>query len=266
MSFLFSPYEMGEESTSSTPIPLFTKGTFMLAKIAPPKSTLEQKKGIRDGLVATLAMLSYVNPATNASVPMIEVKQTTTGYSVDFPNGKSGLLCTKFRGPKNWYTFRNDTTDKKYIIGKNDPVTKVNSRCTIEAAEAVLSTRISDWDSMSQEDRDFQIDKYFEDFYMYGLAKDFNLPVETDPTAVPTIGMTTDFYREYTPPVGGEKYGRIVVTKYAPKHKVENLSSDYKLGDTAIAAAILDSITATNKVPAFDFTLPTENSVDEEPF
>lgn len=262
--FIYNPFEENEASNTNS-IPNFTKGRFMLLRMVPPKT-----KGIRDGLVATFGMLSYED-SSSVSVPTIEVQQTTAGYVVSFPKGKRGLLSTKFRGPKSWYNFVDNATGKKYHTGLNNPQTGINNKATVEAAEAKLSVKIPDWDQLTDESRDIEIDKYFEDFYTYGLAKDLNLNPEpnketgeTDPTQLPVVGMVTDLYREYTPPAGDEKYGRTIVSKYFPKKGLPNLSGEYQIRDAEIAAAIYEGLTTT-VAPVFDF--PTvENSDEEEPF
>jgi hypothetical protein len=253
-NFIINPWEMGEEINATT-IPSFVEGRFMLVKVAPPKG-----KTIRDGLVATLAMISY-KEQDGKDVNMVEVSQTPQGYVVELPFGKRGILATKYRGPKSWYRFFNNQKQKFYQIGKNDPKTKINDRLTLEYAEDYLSINVKGWDKMQDIEKDLHIDEYFENMYMFGLAKDFNLEVEANDKEVPTVGMVSNFYRNSTPPKEGEKYPTVIVTKFAPREGKETLSGEYTKVDPAIALAIYGTITTTEAVPTFD---PTTFDVDDE--
>lgn len=260
MNMIVNPWEMGEE-VSSNSIPSFTKGKFIVLRIVPPKG-----KTVRDGKVATLGMISYIADDGKEKV-LIEVAQTSGGYSVEFPFGKRGIMATKYRGPKSWYSFVNNETGKRYQIGKNDPVTKINSRCTLEAAEKYLSENISDWQNLDNTSKEDAIDEYFNDMFMYGLAKDFNLDVERDDSLIPQVGMITDFYRRYTPPKTGERFGNVIVTKYATSEGKENISGDYKMVDAEIAATIYDGLTTRDdSASSFDPTTVIENSENSDVF
>jgi len=257
MSYITNPLEMGSEVTS-TGIPSFLEGRFITLRIVPPKG-----KTIRDGLVTTNAMISYLG-TDGIDVPTTSVTQSGDGlYHAEFPQGKRGIMATKYRGPKSWYTFRNDKTGKKYTIGKNDPVTKVNDHFTMSFVEDYLAKNTKDWDKISVDvqAREDLIDQYFEEMYMYGLAKDYNLAVETDKNEIPRVGMITNFYRKYTPPKEGERFGNVIVTKFAPQENKETLSGDYTMVDTEIAAAIYEALTSTEpSKPSFDPTDFVENS------
>lgn len=254
MNMIVNPWEMGEE-TSSTSIPMFTKGKFILMRLAHPRG-----KTVRDGLVATLGMISYIADDGTEKV-LIEVSKSTSGYSIEFPLGKRGIMATKYRGPKSWYSFVNNETGKRYQIGKNDPVSKINSKCTLEAAEEYLSENIKDWENLDATSKEDAIDEYFHDMFMFGLAKDFNLDVEKDDSLVPQVGMITDFYRRYTPPKEGERFGNVIVTKYAPSQGVDNLSGENKVVDAEIAAAIYEGLTSRDESAAsFDPTKIVENN------
>lgn len=258
MSMIVNPWEMGEEVTS-TSIPAFTKGKFIVLRLAQPRG-----KSIRDGKVATLGMISYLADDGTEKV-LIEVSQNANGYSVEFPLGKRGIMATKYRGPKSWYNFVNNETGKKYRIGEKDPVTKINSMCTVEAAEEYLSKNLKDWDDLDVASKESAIDEYFDDFYTFALAKDFNLEVEKDNSLVPQVGMISDFYRRYTPPKEGERYGNVIVTKYAPSEGKENLSGENKVVDANIAAAIYDGLTSRDDAASsFDPTTIVENSENSE--
>lgn len=254
MNMIVNPWEMGEEVTS-TSIPAFTQGKFIVLRLAPPRG-----KTVREGLVATMGMISYIADDGTEKV-LIEVSQNTNGYSVEFPLGKRGIMATKYRGPKSWYSFVNNETGKRYQIGKNDPVTKINSKCTLEAAEEYLSNNVKDWNNLDVTSKEDAIDEYFGDMFMYGLAKDFNLDVEKDDSLVPAVGMISDFYRRYTPPKEGERYGNVIVTKYAPSQGKDNLSGDNKVVDTEIAATIYEGLTTRDdSASSFDPTKIVENS------
>ena len=53
-NMIVNPWDMGEEVASNS-IPSFAKGKFILLRIVPPRG-----KTVRDGLVATLGMISYI--------------------------------------------------------------------------------------------------------------------------------------------------------------------------------------------------------------
>ena len=248
------PWEMGETTNGAT-IPSFSEGRFLLVRVVPPKT-----KTIRDGLVATFAMISYKDN-DGKDVIMTDISKTTSGYSVEFPLGKRGIMATKFRGPKSWYRFLNADTNKWYQVGKNDPVTKVNNHLTEEFAVSYLSEQLPNWKELSATEKDEHIDQYFEDMYLFGLAKDLNLAVEENNELIPEVGMVTNLYRRYTSPKEGEKYGNTIVTKFAPKEGKENLPGDYKTVDPEIAIAVYTALT-TREEESFDPTKFSE--VDNE--
>lgn len=256
----FNPMDMGDESTTST-IPSFTEGRFITVRIVPPKG-----KSIREGLVATLAMISY-KAEDGQDVPLTVVNQLSDGtYNVEFPRGKRGIMATKYRGPKSWYRFKNNKTEKFYVIGKNDPVTKLNSNLTIEFAEKYLAKNTPDWNNFKEgsTEREDMLDSYFEDMYMYGFAKDYNLEVEEDLKNVPFVGLVTNFYRKYTPPTEGERYGNVIVTKFAPKEGKAVLNGDYTTVDAEIAASIYTALTTSEaSKTSFDPNEFVENSADD---
>lgn len=244
---IMNPWEISEESTSVTRPPSFTQAKYMLVRLAHPKG-----KTVRDGVVATLAMISYFNEQ-DKEVESVQVDQTPSGYEITFPNGKGGIMATKYRGPKSFYKFVNNDTQKWYQIGSNDPVTKINSKCTTEAATAEMSKRIEGWDTLNDAEQNQYIDEYFQSLYMFGLAKDFNLDTESKEDEIPTVGFVTDFYRRYTPPKGDERYGNVTVTKYAKAENKPNLPGEYKLVDAEIAASIYEALTSRdNSAASFD--------------
>lgn len=231
-NLIINPWDIAED-TKQAVIPSFVQGKFILMRIAAPKG-----KTVRDGLVAHLGLISY-KTEDGKEVTMTEVTKTSSGFTVEFPSGKRGILSTKFRGPKNWYKFRRPD-GSWFQIGTNDPVTKINDKFTPEYAEKRLSATVKEWSSYNDIERDNLIDEYLEGMFMFGLAMDFNLPMkeEIKEIELPFVGMVTEFYRQYTPPAKGEKYGNTIITKFAPREGKETLSGDYTRVDAEIAVAI----------------------------
>lgn len=235
----FNPMELAEDSQERT-LPNFLKGKFVVLKIVPPKG-----KGIRDGLVLTAGLLSYEEAGKH--VDMVELKEGPSGWEVALPFGKRGIMATKYRGPKSYYRFKYDDSDKFYYIGKNDPKTKINELLTEEGANKVLESNVKGWLSLDNIERDNYLDEYYENFYMYGFAKDLNLPLEDGKQALPQVGMVTDFYREYTPPERDEKYGNTIITKWTRKTDAPELSGEYGLIDPEAAVAIYNALIGDSK-------------------
>jgi len=260
-----SMWEMSKKLNLSQ-IPDFVKGKFMLVRLAPPRG-----KTVRDGIVSSVAMLSY--EGENGEVDLVEVNKTPGGYQVSFPKGKRGILATKFRGPKSFYRFFNNVEQKWYEWGENDRKTGVNSNFTLQYAKEYLAgndkngnPRVPDWENLSDEEKDIHIDKYYQDKYMEGLAKDFNLDIEVDKSKLPQVGMVTNFYRRSTPPKEGERFSNIIVTKFAPREGKETLSGENKLVDAEIATSIYDALTRredTSFKPE-DFIKDSEDSQDDD--
>lgn len=256
MSEFINPWEMGQELNVAT-IPNFTKAKYMTLRIAPPKG-----KGVREGLIATLGMLSY--ESNEVEVETINITDSPEGYRVTFPHGKRGILATKYRGPKSWYRFVNSKTNKWYQVGSTDPRTGINTHLMPDFVEETLAKKIPNWEQLEQSERDIHIDNYYwDDMYMFGLAKDYNLPYELDKTEVPKVGMVTEFYRRYTPPKEGERFGNTIITKFAPAEGKENLSGEYTMADAEIAASVLDAI-LTKEDSSFNPDQFKSNSDDNE--
>lgn len=233
-NMIINPWEMAD-TIQQTVIPNFVVAKYMLLRIAPPKGKL-----LRDGLVATQGLLSY-QKENGETVTTIEVTQGPSGYEISFPFGKRGLLATKYRGAKSVYKFRRpDGT--WFQIGSNDPKTWVNQKFTPEYAEEYLSKSMANWNTLPDIERDQLIDEYLENMFMFGLAMDFNLPIEGNDIKFPEVGLVTDFYRRYEAPSGDEKYGRVTATKFAPAEGKETLSGEFKVVDAEIAAAILNKL------------------------
>jgi len=255
MSTIVNPWELGEITTG---MPVFTKGKFITLKITPPKG-----KTIRNGLVATLAMIAYENEGE--MIETVSVTGSPASYHVEFPHGKRDIMATKYRGPKSWYRFRNNETGSFYTIGKRDPVTGINSRMTDDGAIDYLSGKITGWEGLSPDEQDSMIDDYFAEMYMFALAKDYNMDVEQEPALTPFTGMVTDFYRRYTPPKEGERWGNVVVTKFARQEGKETLSGDYTQVDAEIAATIYETLTTHEaSTTSFDPASFVENSEDND--
>jgi hypothetical protein len=249
-----NPWEVAE-SLNEAVIPSFVKGKYMLLRIAPPKG-----KTVRDGLVNTLALMSYTS--TNGSdVKMIEVSEGPGGYEVSFPFGKRGIQATKYRGPKSWYKFKKED-GSWFQIGSNNPETGINNKFTPEYAEKHLSASNEEWADLSEADRDGLIDQYLYDMYLFAFALDYNLKVEQDTPELPFVGMVTDLYRRYTPPAKGQKYGNTIVTKFAPSQGRDTLDGEFDTVDEAIAVAIYDKLQERDAA-RFDPTDFKENERDE---
>lgn len=253
-NLIIQPWEMGTSSTAEfakngstrgVTVPLFCRAKYVICKIAPTKSGL-----VRDGLVLTSVLMSFLQE-DGTEVVMTEINDSPSGQSVTFPNGKIGLIGTKFRGPYNDYKFFNRETKKVHVISKDE--------LTTDHAKANLSTKFQDWDKYSVAEQTQLVDQYFEDFYMFSLARDLNLNIESQEPELPFIGMVTEFYRQYIPPKEDEKYGRLLISKYFEGHK--RLPGEYSTVDAELAAAILTEAKRREDTSSpFDGTSEEENS------
>lgn len=243
----FNPMDLVEQSNR---IPLLTEGKFMVLRMVPPKKT----NSIRDGLVMTLALISYMDK--DKEVELVSISETPDGYKVDLPQGKRGIFATKYRGPKSYFRFKDEKTGADIYLGNNDPKTKINSKCTIAAAEEYMSVKIDNFEALPQDEKDAYIDEYFQNFYTFAFAKDLALPEVDGVQVLPQPGMVTQLYRTYEPPQGDDKWGNTTVSKYPLKGQdVPNLSGDYKLMPAEIATAIYQKITETDKPFNSEFNL-----------
>lgn len=199
-SNIINPWELGSD-VNSTSIPSFCTGTFVLTKVVPPKD-----KTVRDGLVAHFIMTSYLDEY-GKKVELVEAKETAGGYQIDFPLGKRGLKGTKFRGPKNSYRFINPKTGKWFQIAQE--------KLTPGYAMEYLPSKIANWNSLSEAEKDAHVDEYLEDMFLFGLSQDLALPMNEDGSFTkPIVGLKTQLYRVYTTPAEGEKYPNIKITKW----------------------------------------------------
>ena len=230
--------DIGDFNSNQHTIPHFVQGKFMLLKVAPP-----QGKTVRNGLVLTAALLSYKDADEN-EVEMVTVKEGPAGFEVEFPLGKRGISSTKYRGPKSVYKFVDAETGKWKQIGKNDPVTKINELMTEEYADSYLSKNLEGYNEMSDTEKDMQIDEYLSDMFMFGLSKDLALEEKDGNIVLPQPGMVVKLYRRYTPPKEGEKYGNVIITKWATQEKQPSLDGSFDQKDPAIANAILTAYAA----------------------
>lgn len=224
---LVKPWEMGDEIAKGEKIPNFTKGKFIVVGIKPPKT-----KTVRDGLVMTAIMLSYINEA-GEEIKTVEVTEGPSGYDIKFPNGKLGLLATKYRGAKSFYSYVNPHTHKRYQIS--------SEKFTPEYAKQYLSERVSDWNNMSDAEHDSLIDEYLESMFRFGLAKDFAFNEdESGNISIPEPGMVTTFYRKYTPPSEGERWGNVIISKWVKGET--SLDGDIKEFPQELSQAIYDKL------------------------
>lgn len=254
---MINPVELAQEAKER--IPSFAKAKYMVVKMAPPKMGT-----IRDGLVLYAVLISFVNE-NGEEVEMVTVGEDAENnkHIIEFPFGKGGLLTTKFRGPKSYYRFKDDDTGKFYYLGKNDPVTKINSLLTNDAAIAQLKDKVDNWDTLAETDKDIMIDEYFESIYKFGLGKDLSLPSADGEQVVPELGMVTELYRMYYPPKDDEQYGNTIISKWprrdSAQPQAENLGGDYKIVNADIAVAIYEEL--TKRDDTFD---PAKFSSDED--
>ena len=186
---------------NSTVIPSFVKGDFILVKLAYPKL-----KTIRDGIVGTFLMTGYEDEF-GKKVELVEASESPDGFEIKFPLGKRGLIGTKFRGPQNSYRFINPEIKKWFQIPKE--------RFTEEYAIEYLSKKMTEWETLSEVEKETALDDYFQELFLFGLSQDLALPAYPDGTFVkPFVGLKTKLYRISTPPAEGEKYSNIKITKW----------------------------------------------------
>lgn len=235
-----NPWELSKKVTGVS-IPNLVKSKYVVVKLTPPK-----EKSIRDGLVLTALMLNYTDEAGNV-INTIEYDND----KIEFPFGKKSLVATKFRGPLSYYKWKDQTT--------GDPFAIDNSSFTEEAAREYLSgidpktkqPRIKDWEKLDSVAQNSYIDDYFQDMYLFGLSKDLDLPdtEKDEEIIVPTIGMVTNFYRIYTPPSKGEKYGNIIITKW--KRPLDNLDGSFTMMDSDLALKLYEAYRTKEEI-SFD--------------
>lgn len=246
-----NPWELGDD-IKGTSIPHFALGTHVLVKLAHPKN-----KTIRNGLVAYFIMTSFVDEY-GKKVDLVEATESPDGYQIKFPLGKRGLLATKFRGPQNNYKFINPETNKWFQIPKE--------RFTPEFASELLSSKVDNWTSLSDPEKDALIDEYLEDMFMFGLSQDLLLPAKGDNFTRPVVGVKTKLYRVSTPPdeSKGEKYPNIKITKWE-KGK-PSLDGEYETVPEALATSIYEEYSRRDE-DAFDpTTFKEESKSGDEPF
>lgn len=257
MTQIFNIWEMGSEldSGSKFRIPNFCLAKYMVLRLAPPKT-----KTVRDGLVMTAGLLSYTN-AAGEEIKMTEVVESIGGYDVTFLHGKTGIMATKYRGPSSIYKFINPSTKKFYQIS--------NEKFTLDYAVEYLAKSTPDWEKLTSVEQDSHVDEYFENMYMFGMSNDFMLDVN-EQTKLPKPGMVTSFYRRYTPPKEGEKYGNVIITKWPSKKNseeasFESLTGDYKEYNEAVGLAVYDELIKRETTPKFDPTSFEVADDDEDP-
>jgi len=247
-------WDLGSEVDEKPRIPGFAKAKFMVTKVVPPKG-----KTIRDGLVMSAALISYID-AEGKETQVTKVTEGPSGFEVEFPLGKYLVQATKYRGPKSWYNFVHPTTGKWTKIPQE--------KFTQEFATSYLSQNLDNWDTLSEADKDELVDSYFEDMYNFGLACDFNFDTTKENYEIPKPGMIVEFYRRYTPPAEDKKYGDTIITKWPSKKDAnesgyEALDGSFEQKDESIAEAIIAALTAVDKPKEFD---PTSTDDDDIPF
>lgn len=215
----------------------------LLVKIAPPKTGT-----IRNGLVAYFVTTAYWDNDVKVDTVVYDEKG-----NIKFPLGKVNLINTKFRGPNNKYKFYNPVKKKFFTIP--------SEKFLLEYAEVYVKKQHSDWDNLSQIERDSLIDDYYEDIYMFGLSQDLGLPISEDGNYfAPQVGLKTLLYRIEDPRKEGEKYPRVIITKWAAN--MPSLTGEYELIPPDIATAIYQQIQNKDNNVSFDpSTLDLEDDV-----
>ena len=247
-------WDLGEEVDSKARIPSFVKAKYIVTKVVPPKG-----KTIRDGLVVSAAMLSYLDE-DGLEVKVTNVTEGPGGLEVEFPLGKHYVSATKYRGPKSWYNFVHPTTGKWTNIPQEI--------FTEEFSKGYLTEHLEGYSDMSEVEKDESIDSYFENMYLFGMSCDFNFDTSRDDYTTPAVGMIVEFYRKYVPPAEGEKYGNTTITKFPTKkitsqEGLDNLDGSFEQKDAALSEAIILALTSDNKPKEFD---PTSDDDTEIPF
>lgn len=251
MSIVKKPWEFGEneqgQNASKHLLPDFCVGDHICVKLGPPKG-----KGVREGLVAGFIMMSYIDSDGNP-IELVNAGETVSGYDIKFPLGKRGLFATKYRGPKSQYRFLDKESNKFYQI----PADKF----TLEGAISYCEENVEGWANLSDIEKDQYLDEYFEDMYMFGMSQDLNLPAKGDGFVEPFVGLVTKLYRTYTPPLEGERYGNIIVSKWRKGYT--GLDSEYRTQNSAMAQAIYDEyLKRETTTEHFDPTTFTEDDDD----
>jgi len=241
------PWEMGEER-ASTGIPALCTTEQMCVKLACPKN-----KTVRDGLVAYFLMTSYFN-SDGKQIETVIVQEDPSGYKISFPLGKTGLISTKYRGPKSYYKFQDNKSGSFYEIPQ--------SKFTVEAATTECADKVGGWSDLSDEDKALHIDEYFASMFNFGMSQDLMLPIEGDDFTDPAVGITTKLYRVYTPPSEGEKYGNVIITKW--KRGLPNLDGEFKVNPEPLAVAAYEEYQKRDNVETkFDPTTFVEDEGDD---
>lgn len=247
MSLFINPLDEDQSKDSKTP-PSFFLGKYIVTKIGPPRD-----KTLREGMTISLALLSYEN-GSGQTIETISLAEGPNGYIVDFPQGKTRIKATKYRGPKSWYSFYHPVTGKRFTMGTRDPKTGINNLFTVEFVEDYYKQTLNNWSDLPQSEKDQLINEFLENKYLAAFARDFNLKVNEDDYfqgEFPVVGMVTNFYHEYTPPVGESKWGNVIATKYSKKGDPKSLPGDYEIYPIGIAQAINDKLAEYNRPDSF---------------
>jgi len=229
---IVNPWELSKKVTGAS-IPSLVKAKYVIVKLNSVKD-----KTVRDGLVLTGLMLNYEDESGNI---INTVEYDDKGEDIKFPLGKKSLIATKFRGPLSFYKWRKN----------NEPFAIDNAAFTEEAAIDYLSQKIKDWSTLDSNAKNSYIDDYFQDMYLFGLSKDLDLEDggDKEEVIVPAIGMVTNFYRIYTPPSKGEKYGNIIISKW--KKPLDDIDGSFTLMDADLALKLYTAYKAKEET-SFD--------------
>lgn len=224
------------EEVLSTNIPPFCKAKYLVVKKTHPSKA----KDTREGFVLSLILISYIIDNKGTEEKLVVVEKEGEGkkatIEVKFPKGTSGLKAIMYAGPKSTIKFQKDKKwfqvdkkkfDYKYFLewfSKKNPAAK----------------------KMDDDELDEHYVEYLENFWNFALAQNFGN--DASENNIPTVGMATYFYRKYTPPKEGEKYGNTNISKWpgaALKDKFPSIDGKFTFVDEAIAQAILDAYEAT---------------------
>jgi hypothetical protein len=249
MKIVKEPWKFGEEQDSQGAqkfsLPDFCVGDHLLVKLGPPKG-----KEAKAGLVAGFVMTSFVDSDGN-TIELVTAAETVSGFEIKFPLGKRGLFATKYRGPKSQCRFLDKETNKFYQIPAD--------RFTLEGAMSYCEQNVEGWTGMSDIEKDQYLDEYFADMFMFGMSQDLALPIQGDNFIEPFVGLQTKLYRTYTPPLEGEKYGNIIISKWRKGYKA--LDSEYITKNASLAEAIYEEYQVREKSSdSFDPTKVEEDS------
>lgn len=249
------PWEIGQETKKEKEtkftIPSLVLGEFIVVKLAPPKTT----NSVRDGLVSTFLMRSFKEIETGKEYETIKINGDEKNPTIEFPYGKSGLIATKFRGPRSFMRWIRPDTKASYEIPKET--------YTADFARKDLTVAIPEFPNLTEIEQDALIDEYLYDrFTTYGLSLDLALPVKDGEITPISVGLTTQLYRTYSPPEGDSRWPTIIVTKWLKGQPP--LTGEHRMIDEAIALKVYEEYLKRDSNSQFDPRLLDKENEDED--